>query len=118
MALYGSSGGAGTSLWLGVTDDMADPGALDPVLRESTRVKVVGLMATQATYDVLKWGTMLFASLGMTVEDMATLGDSSEQGLLSFYGAETLEDLGTPEFRAYRERVDLLALLSPDDPPI
>ena len=118
VALYGASAGAGTSLWLGVTDDMADPGALDPVLRESTRVSVVGLKGTQATYDLLKWETVVFASLGLTLEDFAALPNSSEQGLLSFYGADTLEDLGSPEFKAYRERVDMLALLSLDDPPI
>src|SRR5215204_6057650 len=34
----GGSAGAGTSLWIGFHDDMADPKNGDPVLRESTRL--------------------------------------------------------------------------------
>lgn len=116
IALYGASAGAGTCLWMAFTDDMADPGADDPVLRESTRVSVIGCKGTQSTYDLMKWETVVFASLELTLEDMAALfGD--EQGFLSFYGAETLEDLNTPEFLAYRASVDMLALMSADDPP-
>ena len=55
VALYGVSAGAGTSLWLGTHDEMADPENDDHVLRESTRVKAVGALYTQATYDVLDW---------------------------------------------------------------
>lgn len=117
IALYGASAGAGTCLWLAFNDEMADPDADDPVLRESTRVSVIGAKAAQATYDLLKWETVVFAPLGMTLEDMANLSDSSEQGLLSFYGADSLEQLVNAEFTAYRERVDMLALMSSDDPP-
>src|SRR5581483_8787345 len=37
----GGSAGAGTSLWLGFHDDLADPQAGDPVRRESTRLSCV-----------------------------------------------------------------------------
>jgi len=117
VVLYGSSAGAGTSLWLAFSDEMADPLAEDPVLRQSTRVVGVGANGTQSTYDLLKWETVVFASLGVTLEDLASLPDSSEQGLLSFYGASSLEELGTPELQAYRARVDMLGLMSLDDPP-
>jgi acetyl esterase/lipase len=119
IALTGASGGAGTSLWIAFNDDMADPNADDPVSRESTRVSVVGAKAAQSTYDIYKWETVVFAPLGLTIEDMANLiaTDGSEQGLLSFYGADTIEDLSTPEYQAYRASVDMLALMSADDPP-
>src|SRR5262249_35256618 len=38
IASSGGSAGAGTSLWIGFHDDMADPNNSDPVLRESTRL--------------------------------------------------------------------------------
>ena len=59
VALYGGSAGAGASLWLGTHDDMADGDNADPVLRESTRVKAVGALATQSTYDLLRWEEIL-----------------------------------------------------------
>ncbi len=117
VALYGASAGAGTSLWLAFTDDMAQPDAADPIERESTRVLAAGAKGTQATYDLLKWETVVFAPLGLTLADMAELGDSAEGGLLNFYGAGALEDLGLPEYVDYRKAVDMLALMSPDDPP-
>jgi len=116
IAIYGASAGAGTCLWLGFNEDLADPNAADPVLRESTRVSAIGAKAAQSTYDLLKWESVVFVSLGLTLEDMASLPNSSEQGLLSFYGADSLEQLATPELQAYRQSVDMLALMSADDP--
>ena len=118
IAVYGASAGAGMCLWLALSDDMADPESDDPILRESTRVAAAGAKGTQATYDLLKWESVVFAPVGMTLEDMADLPDSSEQGLLSFYGADSFEELSSPEMKAYRERVDMLRLMSPDDPPL
>ncbi|HQI05130.1 MAG TPA: alpha/beta hydrolase [bacterium] len=54
---YGFSAGAGASLWIGFNDDMADPESEDPVLRESTRLKGVAALETQATYDIVRWET-------------------------------------------------------------
>ena len=117
IAIYGASAGAGTCLWLAFNDDMADPNAVDPVLRESTRVSVIAGKGAQSTYDLTKWETVVFASLGMTLEDMANLPNASEQSLLSFYGADEIEDITSPETQAYRQAVDMLELMSPDDPP-
>ena len=116
VAVYGVSAGAGTSLWLAFSKDMADPNASDPVLRESTRVLAAAALATQASYDLLKWETAVFASLGLTLEDFNQLPGSSDEGTLSFYGSTSFEELGTEEMKAYRASVDMLALMSPDDP--
>ena len=118
IAVYGASAGAGTCLWLALGDDMADSDAADPVLHQSTRVCAAGAKGTQATYDLPKWETVVFASLGLTLQDMAALPGSSEQSLLSFYGVGSLEDLESPELETYRERVDMLGWMSPDDPPL
>jgi acetyl esterase/lipase len=47
----GSSAGAGTSLWIGFHDDMADPTSDDPVLRQSTRLSCMAVQGAQSTYD-------------------------------------------------------------------
>jgi acetyl esterase/lipase len=108
IGAYGGSAGAGTSLWLGLHDDMADPDSDDPVLRESTRLAVIGAQSTQATYDVLLWPELLkFERDGaMTVE------------VLGFFGVESEAALESDEGKAIRADLDMLALMSPDDPPL
>jgi acetyl esterase/lipase len=116
VVLYGASAGAGTSLWLAFSDEMADPAAVDPVLQESTRVLAAGAIETQGTYDLVRWETDVFNDFGITLAIIAQFG--LEQRLFSFNGISSLDDLYTPEGRAYRQRIDLLDLMSVDDPPI
>ena len=117
IVLIGASAGAGMSLWIGANDDLADPSSNDPVLRESTRVRAVILLETQASYDVARWTTDVFPDLGIGVlEGAALLG--LEGRLLGFYGISELDQFESPETIAYRRRVDMLELLTADDPPI
>lgn len=117
IILIGASAGAGMSLWIGSNDDLAEPSSKDPVRRQSTRVRGVILLETQASYDVARWTTDVFPDLGIGVlEGAALLG--LEGRLLGFYGISELEEFESPETRAYRRRVDMLELLTPDDPPI
>jgi acetyl esterase/lipase len=51
IALTGGSAGACTSMWLLLHDDLADPNAADPVLRESTRVCAAAVSAGQTSID-------------------------------------------------------------------
>lgn len=51
IALTGGSAGACTSMWLLCHDDMADPNAKDPVLRESTRVTAAAVSGGQTSID-------------------------------------------------------------------
>jgi arylformamidase len=51
IALTGGSAGACTSMWLLLHDDLADPKATDPVLRESTRVCAAAVDAGQTSID-------------------------------------------------------------------
>ncbi|MCB9584984.1 MAG: alpha/beta hydrolase [Polyangiaceae bacterium] len=116
VVLRGGSAGAGTSLWLGFHDDMARPDAESPVEHESTRVLGVIANSTQATYDLLKWQTVVFAPYNLDlVQVTEDLG--MEQRLLSFYGMQTIDELPTPAITAYRAEVDMLGLMSSDDPP-
>lgn len=51
IALTGGSAGACSSMWLLLHDDLADPKATDPVLRESTRVCAAAVTAGQTSID-------------------------------------------------------------------
>lgn len=51
IALTGGSAGACSSMWLLFHDDLADPKASDPVLRESTRVCAAAVSAGQTSID-------------------------------------------------------------------
>lgn len=125
VATYGVSAGAGASLWLGTHDDMADPDSEDGVLRESTRVKAVGALATQSTYDLLRWEDILlplterFAPvLGGTDIPTVAAGVGATNYLLTFLGVPTVEDIYSAENEEYRANVDMLGLMDAGDAPI
>ena len=51
IALTGGSAGACTSMWLLYHDDLADPNATDPILKQSTRVCAAAVSAGQTSID-------------------------------------------------------------------
>ncbi|VGO18844.1 family 16 glycoside hydrolase [Pontiella sulfatireligans] len=110
IALYGGSSGACSALWLGLHDDMADPGSSDPVERESTRVACVGVGSAQTSLDppqVLEW----IPNGGV---DPAVFGIEAEDELAA---AEVLlrdRDTLLPEINEYSP----YAQVSSDDPPV
>ncbi|AKT42729.1 alpha/beta hydrolase [Chondromyces crocatus] len=126
VAVYGSSAGAGTSLWLAYHDDMAVAGGADRIAQESSRPRAAAALATQSTYDVMRWAPDVFASTYPYVSNELLLGQAAlRQMVVQFYGLDgALVDnanalraaLETPELVAYRADVDMLDLLSADDP--
>lgn len=109
----GTSAGAGTVIWLDTHPDVADPKNDDPVLRQSSRLIAANGEETQASYDLYRWETDVFAEYGITIALQAQLG--FEQQILSFYGATSLGQLQQEPFVSYRADVDMLALESSDD---
>jgi acetyl esterase/lipase len=116
IILMGGSAGAGTALWIGFNDEMADSNAEDPVLRQSTRVAALIAIATQATYDIGKWKTVVFEEYNL---DLLALADALglAQSLLDFYGITDVDDFESPAILEYRARVDMLDLMDAEDPP-
>lgn len=110
VATYGGSAGAGTSLWLAFRDDLADPTSDDPVLRESTRLTAAASSAGQATYDILKWRDVLGSDEAMRFYPQSTWP--------GFYGLKTLDELHSEKGKQLRADVDMLGLISKDDPPV
>jgi acetyl esterase/lipase len=101
----GGSAGAGTSLWIGFHDDMADPKSDDPVLRESTRLTCMAVVGAQSTYDP------------RAIKELVG-GRAHEHGaLLGFYGL-TRDQLDTPEAHRLFEAAAPITHLGAGDPPV
>lgn len=116
IILSGNSAGAGTSLWIAFNNDVADASNNDPILRESSRVKGVAVRETQASYNIEdKWVNNIFADYNLTWSEILT----NEAGnIQKIYGVSSLAQYQTPTITAYRNEVDMLALLTADDPEI
>lgn len=109
IASYGGSAGAGTSLWLAFHPDLADPQNSDPVLRQSSRVVAAGALNTQATYNLRRWSEIL----GAGAETYERPGE-----VPGFYGAKSDADLKSDALKPVLDDVDMLSLITRDDPPV
>jgi len=105
VAAFGGSAGGAASLWLAFREDLADPESDDPVARESTRIRCAGAMATPSTMDLLQWPEIL----GIDEEALARAARS--------FGVADLASLSAPGAASARAEIDIVALMSPGDPP-
>jgi para-nitrobenzyl esterase len=112
IGCYGGSAGGGASIWLGFKDDMADLTSSDPVLRESTRIKSIGHLNSQASYDPLVMED-IFDEFGI---DFFSLTDVTE-AVLEDYNIVSLNELTTNEqVINMRKDLDMLGWMTSDDP--
>ena len=114
VACYGGSAGAGTSIWLAFHDDLADADNDDPVLRQSTRISAAGMLNGQFTYDLLQWDNAFSDRQGDLVK---THGRNGVLEGHKFLGMTEEEFTGQKGADA-RADVDMMAMISPDDPPV
>lgn len=101
----GGSAGAGTSLWIGFHDDMADPKSDDPVLRESTRLSCMAVFGAQSTYDPF------------TIKEWVGEAAAKHPALEGFYGL-TPDKYDTPVAREMFKKAAAITYLTKDDPPV
>lgn len=113
IACFGTSAGAGTSLWLGLSDDMAALSE-DKYSQESTRLVAIGALETQGTYDILRWEEV-FESYNI---EMSRIPKPMLNELAKFYGVNDSDLLNSEPYVNYRSSVDFLKLMSSDDPPM
>ena len=117
VILFGSSAGASTALWIATNNEMAEPASTDAVLRESTRVQGIALNATQSSLDFEgRWMTDVFGEYDPVFTEVVAL--FGEAYFFSLYGVTTWEEYNTEEVAAYRAQIDMLSLISSDDPEI
>jgi len=101
----GGSAGAGTSLWIGFHDDLADPESADLVLRESTRLSCMAVLGAQSTYDpivITEW-----------------IGEAAARhpALEGFYGLKW-DQYQTPAAREMFKKAAAITYLTKDDPAV
>ena len=117
IVLFGTSAGGSTALWLATNDNLSEANSTDPVLRESSRVKGIALNATQSSLDIeRRWLGDVFAEFGTSLDEIIV--EFGEDRVYGFYGVSSREAYETAEVDAYRAQVDMLGLLTPDDPEI
>jgi hypothetical protein len=116
IVLAGNSAGASTSLWIAFNNDFANVASSDPVLRESSRVKGVVARETQASYNIEdRWVNDVFADYGVTWSQILT----NETGnIQKIYGVSSNAQYESAAIDTYRAEVDMLSLMTSDDPEI
>jgi acetyl esterase/lipase len=107
IASTGTSAGGMTALWLGFHDDLADPKSSDPVLRESTRVRVIAVTAAQTT--------LVPEVVDKYVGELARQYKSYFSGKL--FGM-TEKDMNTDRGKQLYKEISPLTYLTKDDPPV
>ena len=105
IAIGGGSAGGDIALWVALHDDLADPKAADPVLRESSRVACVISWDGQSSND-----PHLVSMLGGPKTD--------HPSLLPLYGVKTRAELETPAMRKTIEEASAVNHATRDDPPV
>jgi len=106
FAASGSSAGAGIALWVGFHDDLADPASGDPIARQSSRVRCLGVDGAQTSYDPRFIKALIG---GRTAEHSA---------LRPFFGIKSDSDLTEPRTIKLFEDASPLNHASTDDPPV
>lgn len=110
IACTGGSAGAGTALWLAFTDDMADLGNTDPVLRESTRLTCAGAFATQSTYDIFQWDNIIGIPLSQTPKQLHSIARA--------FGFKSAENIELKKETQIRKDLDFMAKMDKHDSPV
>ncbi len=109
IACSGGSAGAGTSLWLAFSDEMADSKNDDPVLRESTRIICAGAFATQSTYDICKWAEIIGIPSEKSQEEIHSIGRA--------FGLKHANQIDLFNQREIRSELDFLGKMNENSAP-
>lgn len=113
IGCMGISAGAGSSVWLGVHDDLADPNNADPIARESTRIQAVAAINPQSSYDIFSWDPLFMEKYGVK----PTEDPRFKPRVTEFYGTSDFQALTTdPAFLAMRKDLDMPAMMDRSDP--
>lgn len=105
IAAAGGSAGACIAVWLGMHDDLADPGSVDPVARESTRLAFV------VSYD---GQTCLDPEVNVAIN----AASKSHPWYRMLFGASSTEELESERVRKLITDATATNFVSKDDPPV
>ena len=103
VGAWGGSAGACTSMWLAFHDDLADPNAEDPVLRESSRLTCIAPVAGPTTLErdvAQEW-------LGASI--------TRHPALMPMFGVEDVSGFDDPAVQALMAEASPINQLGPED---
>ncbi len=108
IACYGGAAGAGISMWIGFHDDLAQPDSPDPVARQSTRIRAIGTMGGQGTYDPVK------------IKQLIGGRAHEHPSVLKVYGLNSVDEAlnPTPAIQKLYDEAAAITHLTKDDPPL
>jgi hypothetical protein len=120
IILRGTSAGGSLSMWVALSDDMAEPQSNDPVLRMSSRVAGAVTENVQSSLDVKRWEEV-FQEFNFKYDQ--GLDAEMKARLFGLYGLSAPNgpiDRGAfeSETALYRSKVDFSSFMDQDDPPI
>lgn len=110
--LKGSSSGAGIAMYLAYGPDQAIPGDPNPLNQQSTLAHAAVLSTNQATYDLKKWETVVYADLSYDLDAHYANDQTSRDDLHRFYGIKTLAEFYIEPTVSERASVDLLDFIA------
>ena len=105
VGAWGGSAGAATSMWLAFHDDLADPDADDPILRQSTRLTAIAPHAGP---------TRLYPE---PEEEQLGPAVTRHPAIMKLFGVTDPAELNTPRVREQMVQASPITHLTADDPP-
>ena len=110
IILWGVSSGANSVLWLGLSDDMADPESNNLYGKESTRVQGIISINGAHSFNTDNWKRMI------KINDK--MFDLMIKGFLKYPGVDAEKWLVNYKDDKYQENIDYYNFMDPSDPPI
>jgi acetyl esterase len=105
VAATGGSAGAGTSLWIGFHDDLADKKSDDPIARQTTRLTCMAVTGAQSSYDP------------RVIKEWVGGRAHEHPALVGFFGIKDGND-NSPVILKRFEDASAINHLTRDDPPV
>ena len=110
IILWGVSSGANSVLWLGLSDDMAEPESNNLYGKESTRVQGIISINGAHSFNADNWKRMI------KINDK--MFDLMIKGFLKYPGVDVEKWLVNYKDDKYQENIDYYNFMDPSDPPI
>ena len=110
IILWGVSSGANSVLWLGLSDDMAEPESNNLLRKESTRVQGIISINGAHSFNSDNWKRMIKISDNMF--------DLMIKGFLKYPGVDVEKWLVNYKDKKYQENIDYYNFMDSSDPPI
>ena len=110
IILWGVSSGANSVLWLGLSDDMAEPESNNLYGKESTRVQGIISINGAHSFNADNWKRMI------KINDK--MFDLMIKGFLKYPGVDVEKWLVNYKDEKYQENIDYYNFMDPSDPPI